>query len=159
MAEKWDEESESAPEGNPWQFSVGTLMTVVTLAAVICGFVVWLGLGTVVLITANAVGTFVGLVVCSYMDMSFAFDDLKSDVIKCFVIAAAVVLPAFIIRYISFNYDVFLIARSYAIVVCLIYVFGVKLAWLQLEKVEMLIICLSALFFTFVGANLAWQLL
>ncbi len=133
-------------------------MTVVTIAAIICGFVVWLGLGTVVLIAANATGTFLGLLVCSYMDLGFGFTDLKWDITKCFIIAAAVILPAFAIRFIGNSYDVFYLARSYAIVVCLIYVFGIKLAWLELEKAEILIVSLSALLATFVGAGMASRL-
>ncbi|MGA2799245.1 MAG: hypothetical protein ABSE63_16820, partial [Thermoguttaceae bacterium] len=101
MDENWDEEEEFEPESKfklP-QYSLRTLMIVVTATVVFFSLVAWWGLYPVVFILADALGVFLGLLLCSTIGLGFNFDDLRWDIAKCFIVAFVTFAPFYILPY------------------------------------------------------------
>jgi hypothetical protein len=92
----------------------------------------------VLLILAGAGGTFGGLLVCSHLDLGFAFEDLRADVLKCLGVAAVVVALGGGLLWMWPNIRV--IAP-----LPVVYYLAMKLSWLELEGPEILVAGLGAL--------------
>lgn len=103
-----------------------------------------------VLILANAAGTFAGLLLCSYLGLGFGFGDLKYDVLKCLALAAIVLVPASALLCWAPHPGVIL---PFLIVWFIV----MKLLWLDLEKAEIVVTGLVALSATVVAGQILLQ--
>ncbi|MCC6126372.1 MAG: hypothetical protein IT426_15550 [Pirellulales bacterium] len=135
------EDDAPEPTGFRFQFGISTLLYIMTGLAVLCGFISWLGLLPILLVISLAGGTFLGLLLCNYWDLGFAFEDLRWDVAKCFIIAGITILPGAILVLCRFEYFP---TRSCVILSGLAYFFSLKMAWLDMENPEILIAFLAA---------------
>jgi uncharacterized membrane protein len=98
---------------------------------------------------ANAVGTFLGLVISSYMG-EFAFENLKSDILKC--LGLGVIVVACVYGLIS------LAPHPYVLlVVPVIWFIVMQLLWLELEKMEILIAAVASFVVTMIAVGIASQ--
>jgi hypothetical protein len=97
----------------------------------------------VVFLIGSAGGTFLGLLACNYFGLGFAFEDLRSDILKCVLIPTASLGSWWLISLIPLSPW---LVRSALIINFFIYWIGMKLAWLDIELHEILICCISALF-------------
>ncbi|MGD0516967.1 MAG: hypothetical protein ABSA26_05470 [Thermoguttaceae bacterium] len=150
MEDKWDEEDEEELEPASWfkrpQFSLRTLMIVVTGAAVLCSLVAWLGYA-VLFILAAALGIFLGLLICSSIGLGFAFEDLRWDIAKCFIVACATIAPLYLLPYIlpSLNMPI-LSSAIYLFTPVFFYWLGMNTAWNDLELHEIFITAVISFF-------------
>ena len=84
----------------PPQFGVRTLLIAVGAVAVVCSLVTWFGytglagLAMIAVILAGGAGVFVGLLICSYTEMEFGFEDIRWDALKCLSLSTITVLTA-----------------------------------------------------------------
>jgi hypothetical protein len=129
------------PTGFRFQFGISTLLYIMTGLAVLCGFISWLGLLPILLVISIAGGTFLGLFLCNYWGLGFAFEDLPWDIGKCFIIAGLTILPGVILVLCRFEYFP---TRTCVILSGLTYFFSIKLSWLDIENPEILITFLAA---------------
>jgi hypothetical protein len=147
--EHLDEEPESENGDQPswtlprFQFSLATLMGVVTGTALLCGLIKWWGLIPVLFLIGSAAGTFLGLLVCNYFGLGFAFENLRADMLKCFLIPGAAMAAWFLISLIPMSPA---LLRSTLIINFLIFWIGMKMAWLDIEMYEIIICFIGALF-------------
>jgi hypothetical protein len=146
--EDFDDEEEDQEEESAWalprvQFSLATLMGVVTGAMVLMGLIFWLGFPSVMFLIGAAGGMFLGLLICNYFGLGFAFENLPADILKCFLISAASLAAWKMIASVPL-FPVLI--RSGLIINFFIYWIGMKLAWLDIEFYEIIICCVSALF-------------
>ena len=149
MDENWDEEEEFEPESKfklP-QFSLRTLMIVVTAAAVFCSLVAWWGLYPVVFILADALGVFLGLLICSSIGLGFAFEDLRWDIAKCFIVACVTIAPLYLLIYLLPLLNMpFLSSAIYFFTPVFFYWLCMKTAWDDLELHEIFITAVISFF-------------
>jgi hypothetical protein len=90
--------AEEAPRrhGEPrFQFTLRDLFLVMTLVAILCGLFAWLGVIAWILLAAT-VGALVGLLAGILMGLETQIDDIRVDLAKCFVAAAFLVIPAWL---------------------------------------------------------------
>jgi hypothetical protein len=144
-----DEEEELENDGEPsWtfprlQFSLASLLAVMTGTAVLLGLIQWWGLASVLFLIGSAAGTFLGLLACNYFELGFAFENLRIDILKCFLIPAA---PFGAWNLLILFHFTLLPVWTFLIAFFLIYWVGMKLAWIDIEMPEIVICCVSALF-------------
>jgi len=109
------------------------------------------------LVLANAVGTFVGLLVSSYLG-GFAFENLKADVLKCVVLAVIVVLLA--LGLVALFQNVGDVRPAYALaVVPVVWFVVIKLLWLDLERMELTLAGVASLGTTIIALMIALECL
>jgi hypothetical protein len=146
VEENWDEEDEesaSTPAGKPLQFSLRTLMTVVTAAAIFFSLVAWWGLYPVVFILGSALGTFLGLLLCTYIGLGFSFDNLPWDISKCLIVSCVTIGPLYLLPLLQIP---ILSTSAYPLVPPLCYWFGMQVAWDDLESPEIFISAIVSFF-------------
>ncbi|MGD0382629.1 MAG: hypothetical protein ABSA77_03840 [Thermoguttaceae bacterium] len=151
MEDNWDEEDEEELESSSGfklpQFSLRTLMIVVTGAAVLCSLVAWWGLYPVVFILADALGVFLGLLICSSIGLGFAFEDLRWDIAKCFIVACVTIAPLYLLLYLLPLLKMpFLSSAIYLFTPVFFYWLCMKTAWDDLELPEIFITAVISLF-------------
>ncbi len=149
MDENWDEEEELESESKfklP-QYSLRTLMIVVTGAAVLCSLIAWLGY-VVVFIFAGALGIFLGLLLCTYAGLGFAFENLPWDVAKCFIVACATIAPLYILPYFFHVLDIFpfFAGPIYVFAPPFFYWVSMKTAWNDIGLLEIFITAVVSFF-------------
>jgi hypothetical protein len=126
----------------PPQFGLRTMLLGMTAFAVVCGLVAWCGLTgrsgaiMILVILGASVGTFVGLLICSYAGLGFGFEDLKWEVIKCLATGTIAVLSAYVLG--SFS-------PGLVLIVPLVMAVCVKLFWPEIAGVEILIVGFSVI--------------
>lgn len=146
MDENWDEEDEgsaSTPAGKPLQFSLRTLMTVVTAAAIFFSLVARWGLYPVVFILASALGTFLGLLLCSYIGLGFVFDNLPWDIGKCLIVSCVTIGSIYLMPLLQIP---ILSTFAYPLVPPLCYWLSMQAAWNDLEMPEIFISAVVSFF-------------
>ncbi len=145
MDENWDEEEEleSASKFKLPQYSLRTLMTIVTGAAVFFSLVAWWGLYPVVFILGAALGIFLGLLLCSSIGLGFVFEDLRWDIAKCLLIACATIAPLYLLRIFQIP---ILSTTLYIFTPALAYWFCIKVAWDDIESPEIFITAIISFF-------------
>jgi len=125
----------------PPQFGLRTMLLGMTAFAVVCGLVAWCGLtgynGVIVLgvILAAAVGTFIGLLICSYAGLGFGFEDLRWEVLRCLAVCTITVLS---------GYGLALLSPGLVLIAPLVMGVCMKLAWPDIAGGEMVIAGFSA---------------
>lgn len=104
----------------------------------------------VVLILANAAGTFAGLLLCSHLGLGFGFGDLKYDVLRCLALAAIVLLPAC---------GLFCWAPHPGVILpfLIVWFIVIKLLWLELQNAEIVVTGVVSLSATMVAAQIIMQ--
>lgn len=140
-------------EDPPPQFGLRTLLLATTVFAGLCSLVALFGLTgalgaiMIVVILATGVGTFVGLLICSYAGLGFGFEDLRWEVLKCLALGTIAILSA---------YGLFSLAEASPILLVIPILMAVcmKLFWQDLEAIEMVIVGFSALCGTSIAAGL-----
>jgi hypothetical protein len=129
----WEDQSDDFEESSPPQFSLRTLMIVVTGAAVVFSLIAWWGLFPAVAIFGIALGIFLGLLLCSYLGLCSGFNDLRWDIPKCFMVACATVGPVCILVLLNIpNFPYYI----YPFIPAFCYWFTMKSAWEELELPE-----------------------
>jgi hypothetical protein len=156
MEDKWDEEEDEEEELEPasWfkrpQFSLRTLMIVVTGAAVLCSLVAWLGYAVLFIIAsiiASALGIFLGLLICSSIGLGFAFEDLRWDIAKCFIVACATIAPLYLLPYLLPLLNMPILSSAiYLFTPVFFYWLCMKTAWNDLELHEIFIAAVVSFF-------------
>ena len=150
MAENWEEEEEESEPAFRFklpQYSLRTLMIVVTGAAVFFSLVAWWGLFPIVFIFAAALGVFLGLLICSSVGMGFNFDDLRWDVAKCFIVACATIAPFYILPYLLDLMNIpFISGAIYVFAPAFFYWLSMKTAWDDLELPEIFLTAVVSFF-------------
>jgi len=154
MDSDWEEESAPRRARKPPQYSLRTLMTVVTAAAIFFSLIAWWGLYPFVLIFSSifsiALGTFLGLLLCSYIGLGFEFGNLRWDIAKCLVVACAPIAPIYLMALLQIPLIPLFLA-AYALVAALCYWFVMKLAWDDLGSLAIFISVIIS-FFTWIFA-------
>jgi hypothetical protein len=141
-----EEELESASGFKPPQFSLRTLMIVVTGTAIFCSLVAWLGYA-VLFIFSCALGIFLGLSICSALGLGFGFEDLRWDIAKCFMVACVVVAPLYILPYLlSLTNAPLLSSALYVFAPAFFFWLGMQTAWNDLELPEIFITAVITFF-------------
>ena len=110
--------------------------------AVVCGTIAWLGLLPVLAVISLAGGTFLGLLLCNYLGLGFAFEDLPWDIAKCFIIAAIAIIPVAIVVRLQLE---FFPVYACLMLFFLAYRLSMKFSWLDIEQPEIVICVLAAL--------------
>lgn len=129
-------------ENPPPQFTLRTLLLVMTAVAVVCSLVAVCGLTgydaaiLLGLILAVGMGTFVGLLICSYAGLGFGFEDLKWEVFRCLAVGAITVLSGHVLVSLS---------AGLILVVPLLMVICIKVFWPEVAGVEIMIVGFSAM--------------
>ncbi|MBN2579905.1 MAG: hypothetical protein JXB10_13030 [Pirellulales bacterium] len=147
--EDFDDEEELENGAEPaWtfprlQFSLAQLLWVVTGAAVLCGLIAWWGAIPVLFLIGSAGGTFLGLLVCNYFGLGFAFENLRADLLKCVVIPAVPLGAWHLLMLFPF---IVLPLWTFLIVFFLTYWMGMKFAWLDIEMHEIVLCCICTIF-------------
>jgi hypothetical protein len=165
MAENWEEDENEDEELEPAssfklpQYSLRTLMIVVTGAAVFFSFVACLGLYPVVFILADALGVFLGLLLCSSIGLGFNFDDMRWDIAKCFMVACVTIAPFYIMPYLlSFLDFSFFSGAIYLFTPVFFYWLCMKTAWDDLDLPEIFLTAIVS-FFTWAGVTYVTSLI
>ena len=147
MDENWEEEDEEELEPATRfklpQYSLRTLMIVVTGAAVFFSFVACLGLYPVVFILASALGVFLGLLLCSSIGLGFNFNDLRWDIAKCFMVACATIAPFYLVPLLHLpvlESTVYVFAPPFFYWLCM------KTAWDDLDLPEIFLTAIVSFF-------------
>jgi hypothetical protein len=131
-------EPEGMSEDSPPQFGLQTLLLGMTALAVLCGVLAWSGLtgsaGVILLIVVLGTGAaaLVGLVICSVSGYG-SLEDLRWEVLKCLVLAAAVVLLAY-------RRTTPIPAPYVFFVVPAVIIIGIKLFWREAGGTEIAIV-------------------
>ena len=152
-------ELESASTFKLPQYSLRTLMIVVTGAAVLFSLFAWLGF-VAVFILGGALGVFLGLLLCSALGLGFTFEDLRWDIPKCFIVAFVTIAPFYCLPYlIAWTHADFLASFLYLFTPVFFYWLSMKTAWNDLELPAVFVTAFVA-FFTwaavaFVAATIA----
>ena len=132
-----DDQPGDQDEPRPLQFTLQTLLIVVTLVAVACSMVAW-GRLVGVFIFAAAAGTFAGLALCRVLGFNAAFGDVRRDLVKCFVLGSVIT-----------SFTCWLILQDFVIVALISVVvsagFLVRLLWASLGMPEVIAITLFSL--------------
>jgi hypothetical protein len=146
IPEEEDGESESATRFKLPQYSLRTLIIVVTGAAVLLSLFAWLGFFAV-FILGGALGVFLGLLLCSALGFSFAFDDLRWDVPKCFIVAFATIAPFYFLPYlIDWTHADSFASILYLFTPIFCYWLSMTTAWHDLELPEIFVTALVSFF-------------
>jgi len=98
-------------------------------------------LSIALLVLVSSAGTFVGLLVCSLLGLGFGFGRLSRDLAKCLGLSLTIVLIGVGLYGIAPNPRVL-------IVLPLLWFIGIRLAWMDLEKPEIVITGILTLAFT-----------
>ena len=145
MDENWEEEEEleQEPSFRLPQYSLRTLMIVVTAAAIFFSLVAWWGLYPVVFILADTLGVFLGLLLCSIIGLGFNFNDLRWDIAKCFMVACATFAPFYVVPLLHLPV---LESTVYVFAPPFFYWLSMKTAWDDLELPEIFITAVVSFF-------------
>jgi hypothetical protein len=128
-------------------FTLPTIFWAVGVVAVFCGVAVWMGVAGIIIFVALAVGTFAGLYVCSFLDLGFAFTDLRHDIAKSLIVAVVVTGITYALAKLFGGFGLGILPLSWLI--------AIKICWMQLEKIELFIIFATTFLAVAVAACIA----